>query len=169
MSLLDKLAIISNELGGMDETAELLGVDTTLIEYALEGGILTRSQQAELQRSYADFELNYQAQQDYALDLDIIDEQAETLRTAEKFINDNDLASDFRYAVSEGLITLDELENGYGLFADLPPKQTEMIINWLVDGNSASGFINAYLNDDNIWDIEDSEFWEWFRDVFYSD
>jgi len=169
MANLQKLAVLINDLGGYDVASDALGIDENILHYAVEGNALDRIQDAQLTSAYANLELDNEIQNEYGIDFDNIDTVADDLQTLEFFTGDIERANDIRELVADGKIDLDDVQSNYGLFADLNERHQDKLIEFIKDGGDAREFFEAYENDGDIWDIEDSDFWEWYRDTFYSD
>lgn len=180
----DRLAILSNQLG-IEETAELLGVDFDGLENVLQGQIPTSRQKATLEHAYTGIQLD----EEVRIDFDEVEQYAKNLAQAILFANEVDFVGDrfkdtLRYSVANQQINIKrDLENhgqsapSYYLFADgITPAQKEKIFEYLLEGNSADEMFEAYNADRDmhgtIWFDSDegmaaSFFWAWFRETFY--
>lgn len=176
-----KLAILVNMLDGYDEAESATGVPAELIQKAIEGEQLTGYENALLETGFNKLYL----EDDRGLDLDDLFGMRQTKfgePTAEgtttglldktlDFLDRTDLQNEFRALVADGSVDLGDLETGFGLFANLTSHQAEMVLDGLRSGDADAGeMFAAYLADGmDFWNIEDSDFWEWFRDTFYDD
>lgn len=182
MADLNKLAILTNELGGIDEVAELLETDEDLLQFAIEGGGVTFAQDAEINRALNNFILDKDSQDEYQIDIEklfgINDNGYSTgagydnaLEDVSSAINDQDDINLFRWAVADGRVELDELATSSLLFKQghSTPNVIDKIVSWLVeDAHNAKEFLDLFeLDGFNIQDVQDSFFWEWFRETFY--
>lgn len=182
MADVNKLAVLTNELGGIDEVSELLEVDEGLLAFAIEGGELTFNQDAEINQALNRFILDREARNEYSIDIDRlfgIDDLGYTtgqgfddvLSNVSNAINDADDINTWRWAVADGRVTLDELETSSLLFKQghSTPKVINKLVDWLVDNEHvAKTFLDLFeLDGFRLDDIEDSFFWEWFRETFY--
>lgn len=154
---IDKLAVAANLLGGFDELSNILGVDENLLEKAIGGFTLGSRQSETLTDAFND-----------AIAENLIDErevnklttsvQSATLR------NNTQIKDGFRLAIANGQVDLDELDN-YTTLKNLTEAQLEPLIEWLSEDVSrkASEFLDLAFS----WDVQESEFWKWFREIFY--
>lgn len=178
-SIVDKLAILSNEYG-IPEAAEMLGISTDDLEHALQGNKLNQRQTAILEHAYSGLKITHENE----IDFNALERYAQTLQEAIIFINEeryhgDELKDNYRYAVATGRVNVDEDLPKYLLFGDLTASHKKRITEWLLDENEngepneASEFFEAYSADmdsgGGIWEnVTDSIFWAWFRETFYS-
>ena len=162
---INRLAVFVSDLG-YDEAESLTGIDADLLQKAIAGESLSAYEEALIDNGYSKAVL----ENDNYVDFDGLNAVADRLDLALRFIEDVDLQDSFRESVSFGQVDLDSLDSGFGLFTQLTENQIGMLVDWLSDDDArnAKEFFDAYINDDfDIHDIEESEFWEWFRSVFY--
>lgn len=163
---LNKLAVFLSEFG-YDESESLFNLDADLLQKAVAGESLSEYETALLDNAYSNLIL---AETDF-IDFQSINETASNLETALSLINDAELADSFRESFSFGQVDAEIFNDTWQLFGNLSYSQTAMLVDWLSDNPdlNASEFLTAYLVDGgDIWeDVSDSEFWEWFRTVFY--
>lgn len=162
---INRLAVFVSDLG-YDEAESLTGIDADLLQKAIAGENLSAYEEALIDNGYSKAVL----ENDNYVDFDGLNAVADRLDLALRFIEDVDLQDSFRESVSFGQVDLDSLDSGFGLFTQLTENQIGMLVDWLSDDDTrnAKEFFDAYINDDfDIRDVEDSEFWEWFRSVFY--
>lgn len=176
--LIDKLAVLSNT-HTIDTTADVLDTDVDLLLKALQGGILNRLEKAELNEQYYHLVRDTELQNEYDVDIDNVEKNAAVLRSALTSIDDVDSIIIFRSAVADGEVSLEKLEQGVSLFGNLTRGQLSKILDAWVENQTGAlttsrafdldEMFDAYLEGDggNFWDIEDSEFWAWFRELFY--
>jgi|CXWL01.1.fsa_nt_gi hypothetical protein len=174
---LSELTIITTRSGGYEESAELLDIDADLIERAITGKSLSRLEKLEIDQAVAGYISNL----DNPNDANDLLSTAGTLTASEAFISDNDNSILLRTALVEGLIEQSDLEQGYSLFANLSQGQQGNIFGILQDGIDGGHkekesaikdlremFDGYYADDMDInGDVNESAFWEWFREVFY--
>jgi hypothetical protein len=176
---LSKLALLANELGGIDEVAELLNVDENDLQFALEGGKLEPRRSRVITRAYLDFEDDEDLQKKYNIDLDKINKvQTEALDQAIEYMPEKQYQDIFRFAFAEGRISQDYLETdktakvrGYDLFAYLGLHQVDAVMNWVNEGNSLDDVLAKWINDIEIGGgmmPKDSLFWDWFKELVNS-
>lgn len=181
----NKLAILTNELGGYDEAGERLGVDADLVQRAVEGGRLNNFEVAEIDKGFASL---YDAGADNA-DLDLLylfgiadapgqRGLTDSVYHAESAFYNPERENLFRAAFAEDRITQDDLYDAVDFFNDgyLTEKIQDKILTWLSEDDengephTAKEFLDAYRADGKDLfreDLEESAFWEWFRETFY--
>lgn len=144
-------------LGGFDELSNILGVDEHLLEKAIGGFKLGSRQSEELRDAFRD-----------AIDEKLINENEIdkfTTHVENAMLRNNTQIKDgFRLAIANGQVDLDELDN-YTTLKNLTEAQLEPLIEWLSENVSrkASEFLDLAFS----WDVQESEFWKWFREIFY--
>lgn len=174
-NLLDKIAVLSNILD-YEQASEILDTDEDLLLKALQGGALNRYELEEIRGQYSQVYRDSQLQDDFGIDIDNVEQKASILTDALKALDDLDSMLIFRNAVADGEVSLDKLEKGYGLFKDLTRSQAGAILDkWLQNqsGNivTTRGFdldemFDMYFADGgDFWNIDESLFWEWFREL----
>lgn len=176
-TLLDKLAVLSN-LHTTETAAEILDTDADLLIKAIQGGALNRLEQAELTEQYYYLVRDEDLQDEYEVDIDYVEREAAVLRESLKLMDDINSMIIFRNAVADGEVSLDKLEKGYTLFGNLTRGQLGKILDAFVENQSGmlttsrkfdlDEMFDAYEGDgQDFWDIEESDFWAWFRELFY--
>lgn len=179
----DRVAILANEYG-IENTAEMLGLDTDFVDNILQGFIPTIKQSAQLEHAYTGLQL-----ENDEINFAEVEHYANNLEQAMIFANEVDFVGTkfkdtLRYSVANQQIDIKKhLENtgaapSYFLFADgLTPAHKEKIFAFLLEGNDADEMFEAYNEDrdtfgtiwfDNEQGMQESHFWKWFRDTFYS-
>lgn len=181
-----KLALLVNLYGGVDALAEELEIPEEIIESSISGGHLSRGENAELNRAFAEYELRTTD------DLDTIDALEERIESRylhknaivdplfwtvirEEIANGNLEFSDFEINKKAGVAPMD-------MFLDITtPSMQSMILSYLLmpeeekrerGGLSFHEILQKYVND-RIKSgglgigITDSEFYAWFREIFY--
>lgn len=173
---INKLAILANRLGGVDVVSDALDVDIDLIQKTINGEYLTNYEQALIDTAYARLELEPQIAIEYDIDTSEIDNLANELELANNFIADVQLENQFRGLVADQIIGNQDvdLSEATSLFANLETNRVRTILNKAteLDAKQVAKFIkkmfDSYNADDqNIWEVEKSRFWAWFRDQFY--
>lgn len=176
-TLLDKLSVLSN-LHTTETASEILDTDSDLLIKAIQGGTLNRLEQAELNEQYYHLVRDTELQDEYEVDIDYVEREAAVLRSALTSIDDINSIIIFRNAVADGEVSLDKLEKGVSLFGNLTRGQLGKILDAFVENKSGilatarefdlDEMFDAYEDDNaDFWDIEESDFWAWFRELFY--
>jgi hypothetical protein len=162
----NKLAALANDLGGLDELADTLGIDNSILESAIKGESLTRFDSAEIDIAYANFEKNNDE-----LYLASIDDTADLLNDSGMLTGSITVSDNLREAFAENRISEQQLGELYTLWGNLTAFQSENVAAWLNSGGgNAELLANLYTNEEDLFgNYEDSDFWEWFRDTFYND
>lgn len=169
---IDKLAILANQLDGIDEVADLLNLDEDFIQYAIENNALDFQQTAELKRAISDFELDNELQFEYGLNAQEIQQHAEQLNVVHSRLASNEGIDAFRESVANNELSMDDLETAEIFFSNsyLTPNIQNAVLSWVAVGNNPKEFLEQFeLDGERLDGIEDSAFWEWYRDTFYGD
>ncbi len=186
-TLIDKLAVLAN-LNTIDTASEILDTDVDLLLKAIEGYRLNRLEQERLRGSYSELYQDPNLQNQYNIDIDYVEREAAILTDSIKEV-DLELAQIFRNVVSNGEIDLDTFDKGYHLLGGTLPRNQLARILESYQELAEKGFYTTYIDGKevhrtnkidlnemfemyeadgfDIWNIEDSEFWEWFRELFY--
>ena len=193
------LAVLANDLGGIEPMAEFLGVPSGLAYKAFSATPLTRRELAELRSAYDMAQLD----EDRSFDVDYEDlgflagrlreyqqdlpEQSEWIGLARGFAS--------RQIDADSLYSTDELLDLYGDEYDIPRganqsfdmrrldilmepitfAQRSSIIDLLEQGEDVQELLDAYITDrlltGSIWgdELEDSLFWALFRIMVYGE
>lgn len=180
----NKLAILTNQLGGYDETEKAIGVDAELIERAVSGEHLTHKETAQIDRGFSEL-YEYPTE----IDLETLFGTSDydkgltgDLDDTERFFYDVDFSNNFRQMVAETDFDIGLLNRGGSMFANFTPKMMSDV-NALIASNEGNvgqeiaEMFEAYISDGEngipFWRQDqlahDSEFWEWFRETFYGD
>lgn len=164
----NNLAALANDFGSIESAADALGVDSNILQSAIDGEALSRNDAAELAIAYGTFEQNNTDEY-----LDEIDVVAELLTDSQNLINDIDTSNQLREAFADGNISVAELSDLFTLWGQgyMTHSNTAKIVEWLnsPDGDAAK-LTELYLEEEDDFGYhEDSDFWEWFRDTFYND
>jgi len=165
----NRLAVFVSQYG-YTEAEQLTGIDADLLQKAIAGERLSDYEEALIDNGYSNLQL-YES--DY-VDFDSINKDAaflsEDVQSLALFQQEPELYDSLLESVSFNQIDMDDLREHYGLFANLSYNQADKLFAWLEDDekNEAKEFFEAYeLDGDDFWDIDESAFWEWFREVFY--
>jgi hypothetical protein len=164
MADINRLAVFIAEVG-YNDAERLMGIDADLLQKAVAGETLSNYEEALIDNGYSGFTL-VNHEENY-VDMDYINQVSDKLDLAVGFINDSELADSFRESLSFGQVDLDSLVENYGLFANLSIRQMEDLFDWLSDDDNRNA--KDFLDLEFSWNLDDSEFWEWFREVFYGD
>lgn len=182
--LVDRIAVLANVIG-IDDVADELETNQDIIDNLLQGGRLNYLSAREIESGYENLNPD-------EIDLDYVEREAAVLQDTLKAI-DISLANIFRQAVINGDVNLDEIwERGHSLLGSVltQGRQLDKILEsyqeyietgsypcWnaeqqkflrKTDKIDLNEMFAAYEADEHeIWDIEDSEFWAWFRELFY--
>lgn len=172
---INQLAILVNKLGGYDETQKVIKVDSEVIERAITGERLSRFEQAELENGVNQLYLKPTLAEKNNIDLEEIEDFTTHLQHITDRLHNVDFESQLRASVANDLITPDELDVGAELFINLSPSQQDLVSDILASGDPETigemlqSFFEDHANGGGFWDIENSAFWEWFRETFYGD
>src|ERR1043165_3136196 len=125
-TFLSELTALAALLGGVDEAARETGIDEEVYQRAIEHGDLTRLEEAEIDRNFAEF------------------------------------------LASADADTSEQLRLGEALFMNLTDRQIDKIFTEVTGGGyDFRDALDAFERDDeNIGNVEDSEFWAWFREFY---
>lgn len=188
-SLLDKIAVLINDLQ-YEQAGEALDVDLDLIEHAIKGGVLNRLQQEELRGAYSDVYRDRELQREYDIDIQYVEDQAAIITDAIRQ-KDIDNQNTIREGVADGEIDLEKFTRNKGgtrILRQLNNTQLGRILDAFanqkrgvpnikyVDGEAVpvrhfdiNEMLDAAELDgyDITSEVEDSQFWAWFRELFY--
>ncbi len=180
--LIDEITVLSN-LYGIDEASEILDVDVNSIDDLLSGFKLNRLQQDEIEGGWLDVRRDKNLIQEYDIDIPYIDKQSAIIKAALDSIETVDNKNIFRKAVAEQDLDLDKIDEGRLLFKNLTNGQLGKILEaWSEqqqriadtgietdDAINLNDMFDSFFDDGaDFWDIEESMFWAWFREIFYS-
>lgn len=172
----NKLAILTNQLGGYDEVERVIGVDQELVQRAVEGQQLTSIQQAEIETGFNQLYLDKELALDNGIDINAIESLSKDLSDTVNFFYDQDAENRFRQGVADGVVDANDLADGGTLFANLTSSQIDKVLSLLETdeasdeiSNLFSFYLQDYYSEVDFWDVQDSLFWEWFRETFYGD
>lgn len=179
--LYDEIAVLANIAGGIDEAADILDVDVEWLVNLFLGGNLNRMQERELEGQYRDFARDVNAHELFDIDIDYVEQEAAIVKETRRLIDDVESGDILRQAIAESNLTLEKLNKGFTLFDNLTRSQTGKILDAWVEQQglyydfgieptfSLDDMFDVYGDDNNnFWDMEESEFWAWFRELFYS-
>lgn len=171
----NKLAILTNQLGGYDQTENVIGVDAELIQRAVAGESLTPMETAEIETGFNQLYLDPDLAFENNIEVHELEGLASDLAFTTQFLYDADFANTFREGVANDTIDPETLDEGGPLFANLTRLQTERIAELIGSDEGdkreqVALMFDAYLADHgDIWDVDESAFWEWYRETFYKD
>lgn len=137
---INKLAVLTNQLGGYDEVENIINVPADLIAKAVAGDRLSNFEIAEIDAGFTRLYRDKELAEDYGLDLEWlfgIDEFDKgitgDLDLALHAISDVQDEKIFRQQFANGYIDVDDLSDAYGLFNNLEAgyNQRGRIIEYL--------------------------------------
>lgn len=192
-STADKIAILISQLE-YDRAAEALDVDETLLDKVVGGTQLNRLERYEIEEQLSHLMRDEELQSEYDVDVDFIEKNASHLTDTIRLKNVDD-QNIIRGGIADGDIDLDKFTRAISLFRDLNNSQLGRILDAYADQKKGipiyhvkrdkkTGLIQmtkrkvrqfdinemfdaAELDDYHIMDVEESEFWAWFRELFY--
>lgn len=183
--VVNNVTILSN-IYGLEETAELLGIDVESLQRALQGYVLTRRQEAIIQRAYSDLILSNDD-----IDFDEVESHSEQLEKTLTMIDEKDIVGGyfedtFRMEVASGRVDLEYLDKDSKsilVWMKLPPRFKQIIFDgvngeYMKDGKVIEVDLNAMFNaaiydfqtigDIGLYYGSEGEWWKWFFETFYS-
>lgn len=170
------IAVLANALGGVDVVADVLDVPIDNVIQVVQGQNLNQSDRMDLEDSYYSLVTDLSLQDSLGINTDEIDYHATVVRDMEQLISPGEgyerslyLSHQLRAMVANGRIDLKELAASYMIFANLNTKYVEAIFGWIDEGGDPAEFFASYIAGEKFWDLENSTFWAWFREVFYPD
>src|ERR1035437_576871 len=180
--LVDKAAILANMLGSIDDVSEVLDTGVDILDKYVSGGQLNIYEGAEVDRGYSDLILSRDLQDEFGIDIKEVERLGKFLTGAIDVIEDVNYQNDFRRAVANGEIDLElGVRHARQLMANLSPSQNYRLFQgYNEDGISPASkaacrkfnwneaFEAFELDDYGFGDVQESEFWAWFRELFYS-
>jgi hypothetical protein len=162
----NRVAILVNEVGGKEKYSEITGIGKQRLRATLENKQLSGSDGIKIEGS----EIKA---------LDYIggvfnDEALISLDFWEQCIHNDALTVKIRNAVADGLISIERLTEDKMFFFDIAGNASgavmHKVIDWINAGNDGDIPLEHWSNDGfAIRDIDNSEFWEWYREIFYPD
>lgn len=177
--LVDRLSILVGELD-YENAAEILATSEDLIQKAIEGNRLNMLEDAELNEGYSHLLRDRQLQDDFDINSNTIEHRAQVLARilAQR---DADISLNLRTAIADGDIDLEKIDQWQIPIRELTNTQLSKILDAWFDNQSGNNLVTnkAFTFDEMFeamelddWDIitqdlEDSEFWAWFRELFY--
>ncbi len=190
---IDGAAILFN-MYGEDEAAEILNTDLDILLKAIQGGQLNRLETARIKEGYNHIRRDEDLISEYDIDIDKLDDYTATLTDSVSSMR-KDNADLFRQLIADGDVDLEKYERASLLLSDLSIPNTEylstILDEWSYqqehgkpstvrdrDGNlikrkmfEINDIFDNYFDDTengvSIWDIDESTFWAWFREIFY--
>lgn len=170
----DRVAALSGLLGSLDDAADILDTDFELIEKVVLSLPLNILEIAEINEQYFHLFRDTETQTDFDIDINEVERRAAIVSDTIKNIDDIDVSRILRQIIAENEIDWGAFENGSHRFRDFTRHQAKMILQeWLErhGTNEELDLTEAFVllaNDGNkFYDMEDSEFWAWFREIFY--
>lgn len=177
------VSVLASQLGGVDILADELGVSPTIIYKILRGERLTRKERLTFERAateWEDFETEYEGNEPDRIDLDEVDDLARDLdkRYLTRWtIPDERFYPIIRESIADGRLSWEDIlvddeatVAPLDVFFEITVWQADKLLEYISDGGDLSEALQFYINDKAQGDwqnVEDSEFWEWFRSVFY--
>lgn len=161
----NKLAVFVNQAGGIDSAANIIGIEPELLQRAIENQDLNVFETAEIETAFNQLYLEPELAFENDIDLDELENAASELDLIDIFIDNENLISDFKQLYANGEI--DNLDAFKEMAANLNTRFLEATIEWIKQGNDASELFDNYETGGNFWDLDDSEFWAWYRETFY--
>lgn len=191
-SLADKIAVLINKLT-YDTAADILDVDDTLLDKVVTGTKLNRHERYEIEEQFSHLMRDAEVQDEYDIDTEYIESKASLLTHTiqEKDIDDQNV---IREGIADSDIDLEKFSKAVSIFPQLNNAQLARILDTYADqkrgvttyhhkrdedtgllhkGRKMRAFdINemfdaAALDDYDISNVSESEFWAWFRELFY--
>lgn len=133
--LANRLAILSNQLGGADEAETVLNIPMELIQKSINGGYLTGYELALAQNAVNRFRLEPEIADEWGIDPDEVDTIADEMLLAGNFIADIELENKFRQLVGDNSIKQHQIEKATNLFANLETRRVRTILEGITDIN----------------------------------
>lgn len=189
---LSRLAVYVNLLG-INEVSALTGVSQTTLKKALADKLIIkptssaknkkmiRREIAQVTSAISDLDMmadsvfpateaDNKGTFDYDFTLDEVDQFTDKVDLTRRLVDDYDNFAKIRDVVAyDKDLDLNTFEQGMQVFGDLTRSQMARITSALADGelDLTEGF-DAYFRDgmDIFDDVEDSEFWNWFRELY---
>ena len=172
----NKIAVLSNQLGGLDELENVIDVPAELLQKAINGEPLTRFEIEQVDEGLQRLG-RYNISSDIALDHGIDLSDVNTVSDAAAFVDfqaDADISAQYRQIIADGLLDFDDIVSAKTMFGELSNKQTSMMFDKILemDAPDARDVFQRYIRDGESGgifskDLKDSEFWAWFREMFY--
>lgn len=177
------VSVLASQVGGVEILADEFGINADIIYKILRGEKLTRKERLIFERAateWEDFEVDYEGDAEDRIDLDEVDQLTRHLdeRYLTKWtIPDERFYPVIRESIADGRLSWEDLLVDRGatvapldVFFEITVWQANKLLEYIADGNDLSDALQYYINDKEQGDwqnVEDSEFWDWFRAVFY--
>jgi hypothetical protein len=132
----NKIAILSNQLGGVDQLGEVIGVDETLLQKAIDGERLTRFESEDIDAGIlklTDRGGSSNLAIDNGVDINRINELSDNLDMAARIIQDTEAATKYRKLVAMEAVSENDIENNWTIFGNLTPRQTDQILDHAIN------------------------------------
>lgn len=150
---------------GLEGTAERLQLDQDIVERAAYGEA-SRLELAEIDRGFADYEI-WELKSGERGELSQLEAVARDVAKLEFFSSDN--WNTLRDMIVNGEVVTDQFEIFEHLSANLTSAQMDLVLDQVAE--NGADFLDILFEDgfEGYDFFADTEFWDWFRETFYSD
>lgn len=170
----NKIAVLSNQLGGLDELENVIQVPAELLQKAINGEPLTRFESEDIDSGIlklTDRGASSDIAIDNGIDINDINTLAETMDLTERIMQDSIAMEKYRQLVAMGALDATDIRDNWTIFGNLTNAQTNKVLDAAINSDRPDlrAMFQAYQADegDIFGDLEESEFWAWFREMFY--
>lgn len=128
----NKIAVLSNQLGGLDELENVIQVPAELLQKAINGEQLSRFEREEIDRGILRLTRGGESS-DIAIEAGIDIEQTNALADAmdltERITQDRDVSIKYRQLVAMEALSQDDIEKNWTIFGNLTTRQADQILD----------------------------------------
>lgn len=128
----NKIAVLSNQLGGLDELENVIQVPAELLQKAINGEPLSRFEREDIDAGILKL-TSGGASSDLAIDNGIDIEQTNALADAmdltERITQDQDVSIKYRQLVALEALSQDDIEKNWTIFGNLTTRQADQILD----------------------------------------
>jgi hypothetical protein len=128
----NKIAVLSNQLGGLDELENVIQVPAELLQKAINGEPLSRFEREDIDAGILKL-TSGGGSSDLAIEAGINIEQTNALADAmdltERITHSQDVSTKYRQLVAIEALSQDDIENNWTIFGNLTTRQAEQILD----------------------------------------
>ena len=176
--------MLSNEYG-IEDTSEILDVDIDLLDRYIAGGRITPMERDNIEGGFLDMRRDTEIKDLYNINVPKLDQDSAIVHRELGYIGSDINRDTIRLAIAEQEIDIDNFGQKGLLFRNLTDgSQLGRILDGyreqqiaILEGKAIpedklidlDEMFEMFIADGmDIWDVEESQFWAWFREIFYS-